>query len=136
MQDRPNYSELPHITPDPRKLPYSEQCKLPQFQKWAAMIKDMARWRCEDCGRGDKQLHAHHTAYVSGLEAWKHGTDLAMCVCSDCHKRRQMLENGFRVALGKITRHLPIDVLEQEIWRMLGEVSARETARLAKGFSE
>ena len=129
-----NFKPLVHYTKPKAHLTYSEKCKLPQFQQWAAEIKGIAGWACEDCGTRERQLHAHHTAYIFGMDPWDHGTDLAMCVCSTCHEKRQQLENAFRVALGRITRHIPLNRLEDEVWKILREVSDRENERLVEAF--
>lgn len=116
-------------------LSYKEQLQHPLWQKKAAEVKRRADWKCEDCGRRDRQLHAHHTAYVPGMALWNYDWCLLMCLCDLCHESRQRKEDAFRVGLGQITRILAPEQLDQEVWRILQDVSVRETSRLAEAFS-
>jgi hypothetical protein len=113
---------------------YSRKLQDPRFQKLRLLILSAANWKCEDCSSGTIEFQLHHCAYIRGKEPWQYGIDLLMCLCDTCHKKRQDRENAFRVALGRITRHLPPEQLEDEVWRMLEEVSRRETNRLAEPF--
>lgn len=77
----------------------------------------------------------HHTAYITGRKAWDYPGELLMCICSECHPIRQSREDAFRVAIGRITRFMKPEHLEEEVWRILDEAAARETQRLAEAFS-
>jgi hypothetical protein len=109
---------------------YEEKLKDPRWQKKRLLILQAANWRCEDCGRHDRTLEVHHTVYISKFEPWDYDITTLMCLCWECHEIRQQRENAFRVALGKITRFLPMASLENEVWRILQDVSRRETERL------
>lgn len=115
--------------------PYHEQLKHPKWQKRAAEVKAAANWTCEDCGSRDKQLTAHHTAYVTRRMAWEYDAALLMCLCMDCHEWRQTREDAFRVALGELTRFLKPSELESEVWGILGDLRLKQTQRMAEAFS-
>lgn len=114
---------------------YHEQIKHPRWQKRSAEVKAAANWRCEDCGAGDKQLSAHHTAYIPSRLIWEYDATLLMSLCDGCHKLRQSREDAFRVALGEITRFLKPEDLEAEVWELLGNLRLRQTQRMAEAFS-
>lgn len=42
-----------------------------------------AGWRCQNCGRGNVELHAHHIVPL-GVGGTNTPTNLA-CLCRDCH---------------------------------------------------
>jgi 5-methylcytosine-specific restriction endonuclease McrA len=114
---------------------YSEKLQDPRWQKLRLKIMDAASFRCEDCKAGDKQLEIHHTAYIAGKLPHEYDIALLMCLCADCHKKRQAVEDAIRVSMGKITRFLPLQQVESEAWNMVEQMSLRETERLAESFS-
>jgi len=113
---------------------YHEQLKDPRWQRKSAEVKAASNWRCEDCGTREKQLSAHHTAYVPGRLIWQYDCALLMSLCDDCHVFRQSREDAFRVALGEITRFIKPEDLESEVWAILGALRLRQTQRLAEAF--
>lgn len=117
------------------RMSYWDQLRDPRWQKKSAEVKQAAGWRCEDCGAKDKQLSAHHSAYISGTPVWQYDGSLLMCLCDDCHKWRQSCEDAFRVHLGHITRFLTPTELEQEVWEILDAVVSRRNERMAASFS-
>ena len=115
-------------------LTYQQKLKDPRWQKLKSEIQTAARFTCEDCGCKTRTFHVHHTAYATGKMPWEYGPEHLMCICDACHDKRQKLEDAFRMALGEITRLLPIDRLEEEVWKILQDVRFRETQRLAEAM--
>lgn len=115
---------------------YQDKLKDTRWIKLAARVKDAADWKCEDCGRTDNGLEAHHCAYIPGREPWDYTINELMALCRGCHEWRQSREDAFRLSLGQICRHLPKAQLEDEVWRIIHDVSVRETARLASAFNQ
>ena len=116
-------------------MTYSEKLKDPRWQRLRLKILEAANWRCQDCEDKRSPLEVHHTAYLTGRQPWEYNSDLLMCLCANCHERRQGFEDAFRLSLGKICSCLPIAQLEDEVWRILKDVSERETSRLASSFN-
>lgn len=120
---------------DSHKPSWAERLRDPRWQKKARQIAEIANWTCEDCGCKTRTFEVHHTAYIPGKDPWEYDISLLILLCFKCHDKRQGLEDGFRVALGRITRWLKPEQLEEEVWRVLKDVSTRETSRLASAFS-
>ena len=69
---------------------YSEYLKSPEWRRKADRCKELAGYRCEDCGATDRPLHAHHKTYKRvGRERY---TDLE-CLCDKCHGARHNRED-------------------------------------------
>ena len=115
-------------------LTYSAKLKDPRWQKKRLQVLEIAQWRCEDCGERSKPLEVHHCAYVRGHEPWQYDFNLLMALCGECHEFRQRREDALRVHLGIILRLLPAAQVEEEGWRLLKQISDRETERLAGAF--
>lgn len=85
-------------TPMPRKrlprkkwIPYIEKLKDPRWQKKRLRIFERDHFRCRDCGAADKSLHAHHLAYVTGLDPWDYPDVEIQTLCDSCHATRTRL---------------------------------------------
>jgi len=116
-------------------MTYKEKLRDPRWQRKRLEILNAASWTCEDCRRTGNELHVHHCAYIPSFDPWQYEMDLLMVLCEDCHKRRQEREDAFRVALGRITRFLPMSKLESEVWNLLEQVSLRERQRNCQSFN-
>ena len=116
-------------------MTYQESLRDPRWQRKRLEILQAANFRCEDCGAGDRTLDVHHNGYIRGMDAWEYGPDLLMCLCQNCHGIRQGLEDSMKVSIARITRFIPLPKLEEEAWRIIGDVSERQTARYAAAFS-
>lgn len=114
---------------------YSQKLADPRWQRKRLEIMSVAGFKCEDCNRRDQELQVHHCAYIRGLEPWQYDSALLMCLCDGCHEKRQQREDAIRVSIGKITRFLSPDRLEDEAFAMVDEMATRETDRLAQSFS-
>lgn len=116
-------------------MTYSEKLQDPRWQKRKSEIQAAARFRCEDCGRADSRLDVHHCAYMAGREPWEYDNSLLMLLCRTCHARRQEMEDSLRIDMGRITRFLTPDRVEDEAFRLVREMAERETERLAESFT-
>lgn len=114
---------------------YSELLKDPRWQRKRLEVMLAANFTCEDCGRSDLTLEVHHNAYIRGKQPWEYGNDLLMCLCEDCHPERQRFETAARVSLSRLMRHMEPNRLRDETWRLIGDVSERETQRYAGVFN-
>jgi 5-methylcytosine-specific restriction endonuclease McrA len=103
-----------------------------RWDKKRNLIKEAANWRCEDCGTDQRGiLQVHHTVYLPRRAPWDYDITTLMCLCKDCHPRRQGREDAYRFSLGQFTRSLPFAHLEDEVWRNLKAAQIREMQRLS-----
>ncbi len=117
-------------------MKYSEKLRDPRWQKKRLEVLSAARFRCEDCGDGASTLEIHHCAYMTGRETWDYDGALLMALCRTCHCHRQQLEDSLRIDMGRITRFLKPEQVQDEAFRMVREMADRETDRLAESFTE
>lgn len=94
------------------KLSYSEQLKHPLWQKRSAEVKARAGWKCEECARDYRQLSAHHVHYLLGKMLWEYPDALLICVCDECHKERQLLEQQILTNVATVLRDLKVAELK------------------------
>lgn len=89
-----------------RRLGYHQQLRDPRWLRLALALKEEHGWCCEHCKRpqGQVELSIHHTFYVTGLMMWEHPRCLLMCLCSECHKRRQEIEQTIYVNVADVMR--------------------------------
>jgi len=105
---------------------YADKLKDPRWQKRRLHVLESAGWKCEDCGASDLPLHIHHCAYIRGFDPWQYGDDLLMVLCEKHHEERQKLEDGLRVALGRITRRKKLADLDADVWSVIESVQRAE----------
>lgn len=76
---------------------------------------------CEDagCKRHDSTLEVHHTYYFGRRDPWDYERSFLICLCSDCHQKRQQFETGIHVSLAKLLRNIPICRLEKMAWDLI-----------------
>ncbi len=83
---------------------YSEKLKDLRWKKKAALVKQRAQNKCEDCGSTKQPLHAHHCWYSYGLEPWQYPLDAFRCLCETCHSTRHDTEPHFRAIMARHTQ--------------------------------
>lgn len=93
---------------------YAEKLKDPRWQKKRLEIFQIADWKCEDCGDVGKEIQVHHSYYIPGKDPWEYDSSLLMCVCPECHVKRQGVEVACLVGLAKIMRRLRFS----ELWEV------------------
>ena len=71
---------------------YGAKLRDPRWEYKAALVKERADYRCEDCGVKPPFLEAHHCWYQSGLDPWQYPLDAFRCLCRKCHEARAPLE--------------------------------------------
>lgn len=110
-------------------MTYQEKLKDPRWQKRRLEVLNAAFWRCEDCKSSDKELQVHHCYYYGKLQPWEYGSELLMCLCSDCHKERQSREEAIHVEIGKILRQTRIEFLESLAWEVISKSIEQATPK-------
>lgn len=103
-------------------MTYREKLMDPRWQKLSAMVKERAEWKCERCGRADKQLHAHHLAYERGAEPWDYAPNALECLCYECHSELEALLTKLRWSV--------CDMQNSEIRRLIKLVLKRNWKRV------
>ena len=101
-----------------RKLDYKEQIKSPKWQKRRLEILKRDNFTCQICGETEKQLHVHHTIYLSGKEIWDYNDYQLITLCEDCHKAEHELDfsnasftNAIKAAKEKGITNYEIDLI-------------------------
>lgn len=88
---------------------YSEQLKHPQWQKRRLEVLQAANFSCQRCGDTERQLHAHHKAYVRGRLPWDYPADMLECLCDPCHELAHEQKNRIDQQLARHpTSDLPV----------------------------
>lgn len=80
---------------------YSEKLRDPRWQRKRLEILQRDNFTCRDCHAKDKTLHVHHCLYEKG-DPWETDDRFLLTLCEECHKSRQLLEDGARLALGTL----------------------------------
>lgn len=104
-----------------RKIPYSEKLKDTRWQKKRLHVFNEAKWKCEECGfiTPEGGLQVHHITYLTGVEPWDHPDEILMCLCSNCHKRRQESEQQFFYKVAQAIRYKSAEELKtMPVWYM------------------
>lgn len=84
-------------------MTYSEKLRDPRWQKLSAEVKALAGWKCERCGKSDRNLQAHHKIYRRGLEPWEYHPIFLECLCDECHQTVDFLLAQLRQAACEIS---------------------------------
>lgn len=66
-------------------MSYAEDLKHPRWQERRLRVLERAGFRCERCSSDERQLHAHHKAYLRGNRLWDYPDDMLECLCDSCH---------------------------------------------------
>ena len=90
---------------------YVEKLKDGKWIKRRNEIFDIAGYRCEECGT-EHDLQVHHVLYLTGREPWEHPDGLLMCVCGECHVKRQEIEQKILRSVASILRDKCVEELK------------------------
>jgi len=95
-------------------MSYSDLLKDPRWQRKRLEVFEAAKWKCQRCGAGDKQLHVHHRKYIAGRKPWEYPMDRLLCLCENCHNKAHAIISSTR----------PLSIAEQisELERRAGEL--------------
>ena len=85
-----------------RNQNYSELLKHPKWQKKRLMVMKLQDFSCEICGTEDKTLNVHHMYYDKNLKPWEYPDQSLHCLCENCHKEIQEIQNQIKKQIGKI----------------------------------
>ena len=117
-------------------MKYSEKLKDPRWQKRRLEIFQSAGFRCEECKSNAKELSVHHTAYLNGREPWDYPDTVLMCLCADCHEKRQLVEESIRMRWGEITRCLNVQELEETFWSVAKKASDIHNKKFVEEYAK
>lgn len=107
-------------------MSYAQKLKDPRWQKKRLEVMTKAGWKCEDCGRDDRELSIHHLRYITGLQPWEHSNDLLKCLCQEeCHLKRQKLEQSIQTIIARFLRDVPVEDLEDLMWSLIEDEADR-----------
>ena len=87
-------------------MTYSEKLKDPRGQRRRLEVLQSANFSCQDCRDATQTLHVHHGRYEKGKEPWEAMDSDLMCVCSDCHRHRQTLEDEVKAGMSCLPYNL------------------------------
>jgi 5-methylcytosine-specific restriction endonuclease McrA len=106
---------------------YLDQLRDPRWQRKRLGILNAANFKCENCGSPDNELNVHHSGYLKGQPAWEHPDELLHCLCRDCHKDRQQIEESLKLEMMKRLRKVPNERLKSVCFFVIEE-ALKETA--------
>lgn len=100
-------------------MTYAEKLKDPRWQRKRLEILDLARWRCRECGRTDRQFVVHHVFYIPGREPWDYPDYMLLALCDPCHKTRPETELRVFMNVAQLMYDRTVeDIKKQPIWTM------------------
>ncbi|ANJ99429.1 hypothetical protein [Serratia plymuthica] len=85
---------------------YTSKLRDPRWRRKAALVKDEAGHRCQDCGSSGR-LEAHHCYYTTmslGYEPWEYPLSAFRALCPTCHATRPAPEIRARAFLARLTQ--------------------------------
>ena len=88
-------------------MTYREKLKDPRWQRRRLEVMQAANWRCQHCGRGSTELHAHHALYIKDREPWEYPDKLLVCLCGDCHGEWHSAWDSLVGSLAVLMAHVP-----------------------------
>lgn len=110
-----------------KKLSYKEQLKSPKWQKKRLEILNRDNFTCQICGATDKQLHVHHTTYISGKEIWDYNDFQLITLCDECHKEEHELDFSNISIVNAIKKAKEEGITNHELkWLLLGFTDLNE----------
>ncbi len=98
-------------------MSYKDEIRSPEWIKCANAIKERAGWACKACGAkqsASSELTIHHIYYMSKMKMWDHPDAIMECLCWDCHKKRQKLQQKILCACASALKGIPTDYLNME----------------------
>lgn len=114
-------------------MSYADDLKHPLWQKCRLRVLEAARWRCARCGDAERQLHAHHKAYIRGRRPWEYPQDMLECLCDPCHTKAHAERNLLDLAIAKRpTSELP--ALARVIDRLAGVLQDLQGMVVLSGY--
>ncbi len=100
---------------------YHDEMRDPRWQRKRLQILSDADFTCEECRNQEKELNVHHSAYLRGIPAWQHPDSLLHCLCRDCHKQRQEVEESLKLEMMKRLRRVPLERIKQIFWEVMAQ---------------
>lgn len=97
-------------------MTYKEQIRSPEWIKFSAKIKEAHNWCCKACGQRqgpDSELTIHHIYYLKGVKMWEHPESLLECLCWECHKKRQSMQQDLLAYLGEAMKDRGTESLDK-----------------------
>lgn len=86
---------------DKKNILYSDKLRDQRWQEKRNIIRERAHYKCQDCN-SKNNLEVHHCYYKFGLEPWQYPLDSLRCLCSNCHKKRGMIEMEVRARMADL----------------------------------
>lgn len=84
---------------------YSQKLRDPRWRVKSKLVKELAGWKCQDCGSPDL-LETHHCYYTimrEGNEPWEYPLSALRCLCHSCHEMRAKIESRMRAYMARLT---------------------------------
>jgi Zn finger protein HypA/HybF involved in hydrogenase expression len=82
-----------------QQMTYQEQIRHPKWQKKRLEVLKANKFRCQDCGNKEQELHVHHPFYRKGAMIWEYKVDELESLCHKCHKERHDITDKINKAL-------------------------------------
>ena len=111
---------------------YSEKLENPQWKSVRRAVLKSLGSKCQECGTR-KRLEIHKCAYVPRAEPWEQPQSLMMVLCRTCHQERQDFEDEIRIVVGRITRTMNKNGVENMFWRLAKESALLERMKSNEG---
>ena len=105
---------IPKYDYSPINGTYSQKLRDPRWKKKARHVKELAGWKCQDCG-ATQSLETHHCYYAGireGFEPWEYPLSALRCLCRTCHINRAKIESRMRAYMAKLTSSQMVDLKE------------------------
>ena len=80
---RRHAAALKDAPPSQKSSEYREYLASPQWKEFRDAAIAAARWRCQECGAGALELHAHHLTYE---RLGRERADDVIVLCPPCHR--------------------------------------------------
>ena len=96
---------IPDYDYTPLRGNYSQKLQDPRWKAKSKLVKELAGWKCQDCGNTDR-LEVHHCYYTAMREEnepWEYPLSALRCLCHSCHKSRAKIESRMRAYMSKVT---------------------------------
>ncbi len=109
---------IPGYNYTPLRCTYRQKLQDPRWIKKTKLVKELAGWKCQDCGKSDR-LETHHCYYTvmrEGNEPWEYPLSALRCLCHSCHRTRSKAESRMRAYMAKLTT-TQIDSLRESLDR-------------------
>lgn len=81
---------------------YFKLLKHPKWQEKRLEIMNRALFECEHCGTKEETLNVHHMYYEKNKKPWEYPDDCLHCLCIDCHKAIQQIQDKIKIEMSKL----------------------------------